>query len=227
MQKAVFHYGKTRLTYYIHGSQPQVLLQSGVHGDEFEVITSLEKTLNKYLTKLPDFLYIPRSSPSAVKLKTRRNQDGVDLNRSFYDDIEAEEARANIELVKKYKFNICFSFHEDPQLKEFYLYDTGLLNNTVLLNQLMSEINKLGINLFTGIDDNEDVTLGFKIEDGYLHSPVTISTTTSGFFTSWLIKNRLVKHALVFEIPGKVNQKLKDKLVDLLIKKLLIDLKLN
>lgn len=226
MQKAVFHYGKTRLTYYIHGSKPRILIQSGIHGDEFEVISSIEKILNKYLDKLPDFLFIPQSSPSAIRLKTRYNQEGIDLNRSFYDGIEDEEVRTNMELVKKYKFELCFSFHEDPQLTEFYLYDSGLFNNTKLLNELKSEIKSIGIGLFTGIDDDEDVTLGFKIEDGYLFSSAATSVSDKGFFTSWLINKGFAKHALVFEIPGRISQGLEDKLVGLLIRKLLIEQKL-
>lgn len=222
MQKRVYTFGVTRLPYFIRG-EPQLLLQSGTHGDEFEVIASVKKALKTYVSQLSDFLYIPAASPSAVLRRTRLNKDNVDLNRNFYADTDIEEARANILLLKNYTFDICLSFHEDPELTEFYLYDSGLLYRTDKLSKLKSEIKKCGVNLFTGIDDPTDESLGFEFIEGYRHFPITDATPENGMFTSWAISHEIVKQATVFEIPGKIPRRLKDKLVDIIFKIVAVD----
>ena len=45
--------------YFIKGKNPKLLIHSGTHGDEFEVIDIVKKCVLKYEDKLPDFVFVP------------------------------------------------------------------------------------------------------------------------------------------------------------------------
>lgn len=228
MQKFVKTRGKTKTEYFIQGKNPSLLIVSGVHGDEFGVINSVRASIRRYLIRLPDFLFIPEMSPSAVLLGTRKNKEGLDLNRSFFDNSTSEEVRAIIEIIKNFHFNICFSFHEDLELAEFYLYDAfdKNLEGSKLLRQLQREIKSLGVSLLNGVDDPDDPVLGDKFVGGYRFYPAEKRITNKfGFFSDWCFINRVIERYINPEIPGQLTQDKKDKLVDFIFRYLILNLK--
>lgn len=199
------------------GNNPKLLLLSGTHGDEFEVIASVKKALKKYSSILPDYLYIPEVSPSAVKLKTRINEDGKDLNRSFFDETSIKEVRKLTETVKKHQFDTCVSFHEDPEFdKDVYLYDAfgPNIQGTEQISRYRKAVESVGLRLLNGLDDPSDPALGNVFCDGYHWWP-PIKENKNGFFPDWAFTGGYIKRYLNPEVPGKASVKVKDQLVDI------------
>lgn len=228
MQKFAKTIGKTKTEYFIKGKEPSLLIVSGIHGDEFGVISSVRASIRRYLTSLPNFLFIPEMSSSAVLLGTRKNNEGLDLNRSFFDDSPNEEVRAIMEIVNNFHFDICFSFHEDLELAEFYLYDAfgKNLKGSGLLKNLQKGIKSLNINLLNGVDDPNDPTLGDTFVDGYHFYPVKkVFTNKFGFFSDWGFVNKVFKRYINPEIPGQLAQGKKNKVADLIFRYLILNLK--
>lgn len=205
----------TDLEYYISGINPKLLIHTGTHGDEYEVIGCVKNSIEKYFAKLPDFVFVPKVSPSAVKAKTRFNSSGIDINRVFYSNSDEIEVVENIRLLEGYNFDLMISFHEDPDFFDYYIYDESqnkIITNKVITNNL--NIKKLGVNLLTGMDDSGDPHLGHKFIDGYAEFIYPDNILEDGTATVWAYSNNVAKSILVPEIPGKINLSLKQKVVD-------------
>ncbi len=193
---------------------PKLLILSGMHGDEYEVIDCVKNFIEE--NKLPDFVYIPEVSPSAVELKTRRNTLGHDVNRQFFDPPRDEEVRLIMEKLLPYHFDLALNFHEDPDLAStFYLYDSGLLTDDQLL-QLRSKVIEAGAGLHTGADDPLDANLGLHVEKGYISTPYESLPQDAGFSWVWFERHGITKRDIDIEIPGKAPLELKQSLVDVI-----------
>ncbi len=193
-------------------SEPKLLILSGVHGDEREVISCVKKYLTSH--KQLQYMYIPEVSPSAVSKKTRLNAYGKDVNREFFDPPQDPEAKALMEKVSSRHFDLALDFHEDPDLeKEFYMYDSGRLPDKELA-LFRKKIQATGAVLLTGIDDPLDAHLGFHITEGYISTAQETLPQNAGFSATWLLTHNIVDRSFVIEIPGKASAELKQKLVD-------------
>lgn len=209
------------ITYHLSGDNPQLLLISGTHGDEYEVISSTKKYVEMYKNRLPPFLFIPECSPSAVKLKTRTNDRGIDLNRSFDKNSSDPEVMAIKEIVSHFQFSLCVSFHEDPQTDQFYLYDSEKMESDKL-NTLKVTIKQTGIGLYNVIDDPSDPVLGFKINDGYITLPLDQNEPSTLTFWGWGLRRGIFSHIYNPEIPGKISLNQKDDIVRILFDLLIL-----
>lgn len=208
--------------YFEKGTNPKLLIHSGTHGDEFEVIQFVKEAVEKYEDRLPDFIFVPVVSPSAVSMKTRSNNNGKDLNRIFFSDSKDFEVIENIKIIKNHKFDFCITFHEDPEYFDYYIYDEGTNleeSKKVLANN--QNIKNLGINLLNGVDDPSDPDLGSVFVDGYKKFVVSETENTTGMLTSYLITEGITKRILAPEIPGKLNLKQKEMIVDQIFRDLL------
>lgn len=202
------------IEYFVKGDAPRLLLLSGMHGDEYESSDCLIEYIEQHKDSLPDFLCLPRLSPSAIARKTRKNQWGRDINRQFFDNPEDEEVQAIMQILRPYQFPLSINVHEDPdRLLSFYLYDSDCLTEDQLTH-LRTTISATGARLYTGIDDPEDIHLGLEVKRGYVSTPFDESHGDTGFSERWLVKRRIVKRMLVPEIPGKAPIELKKKLVE-------------
>jgi hypothetical protein len=223
MIKHTYNNNDVKIEYWVKGEKPRFIFHSGTHGDEFEVIDSTYRSLNQYSSRLGNFIYIPQVSPSAVAQKTRRNAEGIDLNRHFFEGTHSQEAQAIMEISKNFPGSVCISFHEDPDQTNFYLYDTGGdLEGSKELDSLKAEIKGLGIGFLNGIDDPDDPALGYEFADGYRSFPCEDSGAFAGSFSSWGTSAGVVKRVLVPEIPGKASFSQKDKIVDSLFRHLVL-----
>ncbi len=211
MDKREFRHQSLSLPYYVRGNHPGLLLLSGAHGDEYEVIRSVHKAVDAFGDKLPDFLYIPEVSPSSVASRSRSNYRERDINRQFIDGTDCEEAQAVMELLRQHRMNTCVSFHEDPSQEQFYLYDSGQFSDSER-SRMQDAVSSCGVELFSGIDDPEDEYLGFEFIDGY--RPHTgADGKPQGPLETWLIRQGVVKRVFGVEVPGKIDAKKKDQIV--------------
>ena len=212
MEKHAFTYQSTTLFYYQSSQTPLLLLTSGFHGNEADVIPLLTDIIFAQKDRLPPFLFIPIASPSAVSLGTRLNKNNVDINRSYYLDSPEEEAQALMHILGGFRFDIAYSFHEHPGENRFYLYDMGDGLETKKIEMLKQKILGLGIPLLTGIDDLEDPTLGSHIIDGYLLEDEE-ETIQHGFFNGYLLTADITTRHINPEIPGAVSKEKKSAIL--------------
>lgn len=199
------------LKYYIQGESPSILLLSGMHGDEYEAGQLLERFVSANYQKLPDFLYVPQVSPSAVSAHTRKNAYGNDINRQFIDTSTDLEARAVMSLLGMYSFNLCLDVHEDPdRTMGFYLYDSDQMTEEELAT-FRAIVHPTGARLYTGVDDVDDENLNLYVEKGYVSLGFEKTGAISGFSSRWLYEKDRCKRSFTLEIPGKGPIDLKTK----------------
>jgi len=199
--------------YHVRGAHPKLLILSGTHGDEPEVDTCVARYIDTHQSELSDYVYIPKLSPSAVALKTRRNKYGNDLNREFIHKPTDREVIVAMKILEPFSFSLCIAFHEDPDRSiSFYMYDTHHMSNAQLLTY-QDAIIKTGAKLFTGIDDPADKKLALHIEKGYIHTPI-LGTHDTGFSMRYLIAEQKAQRVFNPEIPGRAHIDLKQRLVD-------------
>lgn len=211
MDVQVFKVGA--IEYLLRGSHPTLLILSGLHGDEHEVIDAVSDYVRTQSYSLPDFLFIPQVSPSAVLQKTRRNQYGHDINRQFFVHAKDSEVQNIKEVINRHQFNLCLEFHEDhDRTLGFYVYDSGLLTNSQLA-AYRALVHTTGARFYTGIDDPFDAHLGFHVERGYVSTPLVKLPPEAGFLMQWLLTYQKTKRVFSPEIPGKAPLALKQALV--------------
>lgn len=219
---------ETGQRFCIKGRDPKLLIVSGTHGDEYEVLPFVEEAVIKYLDQLPEFLYVPEVSPSAVALRTRENGEGIDVNDNFFHDTKSEEVRQMMKLWEKYRFELFITFHEDTEKEKFFLYDgatkefydTVKLENTPEFQLLCHDVVTIGVELFNGIDELNDPTLGYEVKNGYAYWPMTFNDYSSDY---WLLVERAIaKQVINTEIPGMVSVEKKRQIVDAIFQRLLL-----
>jgi hypothetical protein len=203
----------------IHGFQPKYGFFSGIHGDEWSIISSVGKTIDTYKNNLGSFLYIPTCSPSAIHLKTRKNGEGIDLNRAFTQNSHSHEALEIITLLKPYTFDLCVDFHEDIELPGVYVYDSINIEGSDLLTSFRNQI-KAFVPLYSGTDDTKDHQLGGMAFEGYRVSPPPEKDSQGnfiyeGFLDYWALIEEKTKRWMTLEVPTNFSEFQKDKVVDI------------
>ncbi|MEI7578442.1 MAG: succinylglutamate desuccinylase/aspartoacylase family protein [bacterium] len=163
---------------YTNSENPELLIISGMHGDEFSIINDLRDFLKENIDKLPPCLFIPEASPTAVKAQTRKNSNENDLNRSFSENTDDLEASRIIKQLNNYHFNNVFSFHEDLESDAFYFYTSQRISSKIL-DEFRNDLINHDISLFSGIDDQNDPTLSNVVKDGYIYEPFSQNLATS------------------------------------------------
>lgn len=208
--------------YYTWGETPVLLITSGIHGDEYELIEPLTESLQRNRPTLPPFLYIPVVSPSAVRLHTRLNERGLDLNRQFLQDHSDPEVEMFKEIVGERTFKLMVSFHEDPELDSYYIYDIGHdKSENERLKKFNVSLDEIGINLFTGVDDPEDLVLNHEFVDGYHRFAHSSSLASSGMIEDYVMDVGQANEVWIPEIPGKIKLATKAKLIEKFVTELL------
>lgn len=74
-----YHFGNA-------GSEREVLILGGVHGDEIEGVIAAQKILESFLQSFPykmNLTIVPQFNLDGVLAKTRGNGNGIDLNRNL------------------------------------------------------------------------------------------------------------------------------------------------
>jgi hypothetical protein len=201
--------------YYVKGDNPTLLIHSGTHGDEYPIIDIVKKCVEKYEPLLPEFVFVPQVSPSAVKARRRFTGTGDDINRIFFSDSQNPEVVENIKVFNGHKFNTLVSFHEDVTVYDYYIYDSGFsVHESEVIKAHNKKIEKLGIKLLNGVDDPEDPSLNYEFKDGYRKFIEEPGDKNNGMITVWAMTERGVNETLIPEIPGMLSIKDKETIID-------------
>lgn len=209
--------------YFKSGESPKLLVHAGTHGDEYEVIKFVTKSLRKYQKQLPSFLYVPQVSPSAVRRRTRTNSSGLDLNRQFFSKSRVKEVLLNISILKNERFDLFVSFHEDPESDRYYIYDSSYAEKESKLVKAHNRmLQKNGVKLLNGLDNPSDPVLGNMFENGYKKFIRKSGTSDNGLITSWLLNRKIATNCFLPETPGSVSKENKKYIIDTFFSEVLI-----
>lgn len=201
------------------GEQPTLGLFSGTHGDEWQIIASVEKMVNTHLTELPNFLYLPETSPSAVSQKSRLNSEGIDLNRGFTKEPTSREVLDIMTILRPHHFKLCVDFHEDVEDPGVYLYDTQDIEGSQVLANFREQVSQIAP-LYSGLDDERDPSLGGHIYKGYrsMNPPKKDyqgNYIYEGFLDYWALIERKTERWMTLELPTSLTPAQKDQLVEI------------
>jgi succinylglutamate desuccinylase len=205
----------TEVKYYTftqENASTKLLLASGLHGDESSVIEPLQQFIEQNSHKMPNFLFIPEVSPSAVQLRRRHNGLYHDLNRIFEMGVEdPEELLAKKIVMKEAPYDLVVTFHEDTEYKETYFYDLGEKFYELHLQEWRNAVKNIGIELLNGLDD-EDNALRKVFVDGYHYEE---DAQEDGMFEHWVLHEHLGERNLTIEIPTSASLDQKKQLIEL------------
>jgi predicted deacylase len=213
-----FNFGAVSLRFAQKGRAPSWLIHTGTHGDESGVNDSVQRFLEQSGDLLPDFLWVPEVSPSAVALGTRKNCWDHDVNRMFQDNSDDPEVMANLKLIKNTGFQVAIFFHEDlDRESEFYVYDSFGIRGDRDLSEMFGAMKHFGVTPFDGIDDPKCPGFSSRITDGY-HSEVEDEARRAKFpngdgtAMDYFGRKCLAGlRRLTPECPGKAKQAVKDR----------------
>lgn len=223
MVKRHVEFAKLELGYYQKGADPALLIHTGTHGDEKDVIEAVGRYLKAHEAVLPDFIWVPEVSPSAVRLGTRQNQRGVDLNRVFFDGAKEPEVGANLAVLRGRRFRHFLSVHEDLTADRFYMYEHDDNSDTPAMARLCRRLAGSGIGLYEGLDDTDPVLCN-EIRKGYFSSRwlERDAGRPDGTVEGYVGHNRLADGRIVTaEVPGLATMEKKDMIVAWLFEYLL------
>lgn len=181
------------------GRAPRLFVSSGIHGDEPAGPAALLRYLQESdaLSHDIDWVLIPALNPAGLRLGTRENADGIDLNRDFLDQSTPEVAA----LVRWYSAqrtspDAHFSLHEDWEASGFYMYAINTGKIACYANEVVAHVAQR-FKLESGdlVDGHELAADGLiaheAVPDEPLHWPEAI----------WLVKN-FDTLSYTFEAPG-------------------------
>ncbi len=218
--------GDSEMEYFIRGENPRLLISSGMHGDEYGVISSVSRAIKIHIDTLPCFIYIPVVNHFGVLNRQRGNASGLDINRGFKNSSMIEESIRLMKLLAAYSLDLSVSFHEDPEFSEFYMYDfasdTDIYDISPHLERFKLKLEEMGTPLFNGIDDVQDPHLGNMFTDGYKIFKKENLKKDTGQLEEWLLEHNLSKRVFNPEIPLTLTQGQKDIIVDSFFKDLII-----
>ncbi len=186
-----------------HLVKPEIIVVSGIHGDETPVVIELYLLLLQIWHELPPTVFVPIVSTLAAQAGTRLNPSGEDLNRIMDQSplsFEAYRAQRFMRLFGPAR--LLLSVHQDSDLaKHLYLYTEGMEIPLLLLNRWRRELFTGGYLTLSNLDDPNDKVLGMLARDGYIHH--RDSHKTPQMFESWAVNSGLVDQAITAEIPLK------------------------
>ena len=174
-------------------TKPNILLSSGIHGDEPAGVEAILQFLTSDLTNILNHFHItilPCVNPSGYANDLRENINGDDINRGFETDELPE-----VDLIKKAISNQHFLFHhdlhEDYDATGSYFYE-GHKKEQWLTPTIAQLCNKIGpLDTPDEDDDNPDLLIA---PNTYKISP---AWGLQGFVSYTLHKN--TDHVLITE----------------------------
>lgn len=122
--------------------RPSVYLSAGIHGDEpAGTLALLELLRTGALSGGANFTLFPALNPSGLRLGTRENRDGIDLNRDYLS-CRTAEVRSHVEWLRaNYRgYDLTLSLHEDWETSGFYLYEIITTKAPSLADTILADV---------------------------------------------------------------------------------------
>lgn len=196
--------------YFVHlkskSSNPiKIFLSAGVHGDEpagvEAVIRFLESDNSDLLNKF-EFFIIPCLNPYGYSRNVRWNSDGLDINRTFENNLSMEAILVKTLLADK-QLDISIDFHEDWEYRGFYLFEISK-NNFELGKDIVDKlgckceikkeamidgfINKEGV-IKLNCEDFGERVMALYLANNHVNHSITLETPTQ-----WAFDKRVLTH---------------------------------
>jgi predicted deacylase len=143
-----------------------IVFLAGLHGDESAPVFGILKFLEAKPRISEDLriVMIPLCNPVGFVKNKREGGDGKDMNRKFYNDDISGESKYLHDALKDEKVIFLCTLHEDPDLRDFYLYYTKH-------KELAEELRSLAKKHFSIHPDGE--LYQDKVHDGLIALPHT------------------------------------------------------
>ncbi|MCH8474937.1 MAG: M14 family metallocarboxypeptidase [Opitutales bacterium] len=152
---------------------PRILLSAGIHGDEPAGTECLyEKIKQDRLSPAVEWIIVPFLNPGGLRMGTRENPRGLDLNREFLRDQTVEIGFYKETIPAQGPYDLMLSLHEDWEFQGSYLYEinTGKRPSMAegILNLLAAET---GLAEAEVIDDHKPILPGLIVHDPVADEP--------------------------------------------------------
>ncbi|MFU8893526.1 MAG: M14 family metallocarboxypeptidase [Luteolibacter sp.] len=110
------------------GAGPRIYLSAGIHGDEPAGPLAVVEILQSpwFVETRADWTICPALNPHGLRVGTRENADGVDLNRDYQRRESTEVAAHAAWLTARPAPDLFLSLHEDWETAGFYFYEINL-----------------------------------------------------------------------------------------------------
>ncbi len=109
------------------GGRQSVCVSTGMHGNEpggpEALIEGLAELSRRRDELNADFLIYPCDNPTGYELDLRENWAGLDLNREFAKEGQADEIAIVERSLAGRSFDLTYDLHEDYEMRGMYLYE--------------------------------------------------------------------------------------------------------
>lgn len=168
----------------------KVLITAGIHGNEalasftaLEVIEHFIKDAN--FRESYELSIIPNLNPEGLITGTRRNKDGIDINRTFTPDVNHPSQEALKKIQSESNFEIALDLHGGNENKKHFFVILGHSEHETFTTQALSTLPD---NLVLSSPSNQyPHAIGINGDQRYgLISPGQITSTTAGTLKGFL-----------------------------------------
>lgn len=251
LRREVFQFSDgTEIGVGVYGGLPvRTFLYAGAHGTERRVIKALREGIRMNfesgLQPKDSFAVNYLLHPHAVAYGTDFMPDGTRYNRQYRPGAPIADpvSLANALLIPALGSQIVVALHSDyarrasanshraPKPAFFgssegiYIYDYGNLHQEVPVKPMLDELYRLGIDLFSGTDDESDPDLGYEFRNGYRYfeeSELKEEPTLEGHLLRQTHSNRSSGlRMLTIEMPQQTDGALMDQALTVITRHLL------
>lgn len=106
--------------------RPTVYLSAGMHGDEPSGPLAIEAFLRQHDPDAFNWIICPILNPTGMRLRTRDNEHGMDMNRDYLFRHSNEVRQHAAWLEQQPVPDLFLSLHEDWETEGFYFYEISL-----------------------------------------------------------------------------------------------------
>lgn len=183
----------------------RVCFSAGIHGQEISGPLGILTFLKKYNSQKsdPGIVLLPLANPHGFFKETRKNHQGVDLNKKFFEKPQPKQIQKIISTLDYEKIDFFITLHEDDEKDGFYIYKYSSINGP--FNKIIDFLSTKG-----KICD-EDNIYSNKSNHGIISNPIH-----DGSFSEWMY-SRGVPLCICIEIPDKIKLKERVSIVSELI----------
>ena len=173
-----------------------VTVSAGLHGDEPAGIEAVLQFFERASPPPIDVVAFPCLNPTGVIAGTRRNDLGMDLNRTFGQERAPHETELVRSALAGKRFDCGIDLHEDVEARGFYLYEHVRGERRPLGTAVVAAIRAAGM----PINDAPSIE-GRTLFDGCVEPAEETLSATVGFYSIYLF-DRHADLTLVPESPG-------------------------